>query len=295
MSSFQCDGGSSSSLRANTAAQAKCNTCRAIFMSTERIREHYRGDWHIFNSKRRSSGLAPLTKEDFTKLAHKLKSNKTPNSAPASASYGASDGGSVISGTSRGSNRSGATTNTSFTMATNSTSKRLAKRAARASAALGVRPGRLDRPSKDDAREYLRHLPLSSLDDMDLNSLVSKLGIDQERAEKIVKMAIEEEKELTVDDSIVNEDSEEKEDEVGVGGQRGLETVKEIDGNARIETESQALSDDENNAEFEGSDQSDNDSDDEEYLPSGHDVSIFDNKTFDTTDACLAYMESTFG
>ena len=47
---------------------SKCNTCKAVFSNIEKVKEHYRSDWHIFNSKRRANGLAFLRKEDFKLL-----------------------------------------------------------------------------------------------------------------------------------------------------------------------------------------------------------------------------------
>ena len=61
-------------LRANQKIMAalaecsKCNTCKAAFTDIEKVKEHYRSDWHVFNSKRRANGLAPLRKDDFKLL-----------------------------------------------------------------------------------------------------------------------------------------------------------------------------------------------------------------------------------
>ena len=49
----------------NPDAGHRCNTCRAIFSSVEKVKEHYRGDWHIFNSKRRAHEMEPLSKAEF--------------------------------------------------------------------------------------------------------------------------------------------------------------------------------------------------------------------------------------
>ena len=46
----------------------RCNTCKASFSSVEMIRQHYKSDWHVFNSKRRSSGLVRATWDEFKKL-----------------------------------------------------------------------------------------------------------------------------------------------------------------------------------------------------------------------------------
>ena len=52
---------------------AKCNSCKAVFTSTEVVKEHYKSDWHIFNSKRRANNLAPLSLPDFRKVSPSLK------------------------------------------------------------------------------------------------------------------------------------------------------------------------------------------------------------------------------
>lgn len=46
----------------------KCNTCLAAFSSSDAIKDHYRGDWHCFNSKRRAQGLPILRREQFLEL-----------------------------------------------------------------------------------------------------------------------------------------------------------------------------------------------------------------------------------
>jgi pre-60S factor REI1 len=54
---------------------SKCNTCKAAFADIEKVKEHYRSDWHVFNSKRRANGLAPLRKEDFKLLVGDRRSS----------------------------------------------------------------------------------------------------------------------------------------------------------------------------------------------------------------------------
>eukprot|EP00603_Paraphysomonas_imperforata_P004791 CAMPEP_0114443838 /NCGR_PEP_ID=MMETSP0103-20121206/17747_1 /TAXON_ID=37642 ORGANISM="Paraphysomonas imperforata, Strain PA2" /NCGR_SAMPLE_ID=MMETSP0103 /ASSEMBLY_ACC=CAM_ASM_000201 /LENGTH=438 /DNA_ID=CAMNT_0001615297 /DNA_START=76 /DNA_END=1393 /DNA_ORIENTATION=- len=46
----------------------RCNTCKASFSSVEMIRQHYKSDWHVFNSKRRSNGLIRATWSEFKQL-----------------------------------------------------------------------------------------------------------------------------------------------------------------------------------------------------------------------------------
>ena len=56
----------------------KCNSCKAQFTSIDVLKEHYRSNWHIFNSKRRANNLAPLSLSDFKKISPGLKLN-APN------------------------------------------------------------------------------------------------------------------------------------------------------------------------------------------------------------------------
>lgn len=56
---------------------AKCNTCKAAFSGIEKVKEHYRSEWHILNSKRRANNLAPLSKADY-KTVMKTQASKKP-------------------------------------------------------------------------------------------------------------------------------------------------------------------------------------------------------------------------
>ena len=58
---------------------AKCNTCMACFASTDKIKEHYRSDWHAYNSKRRSAGLIPLKRNEYKTLVSSNKSKDAHN------------------------------------------------------------------------------------------------------------------------------------------------------------------------------------------------------------------------
>ena len=62
-----------------------CNTCRAAFSSVEKLRDHYRGEWHAFNSKRRANSLAPLSLKEYATVAPSAKSRTSakPNSISA--------------------------------------------------------------------------------------------------------------------------------------------------------------------------------------------------------------------
>jgi hypothetical protein len=45
----------------------KCNTCKAAFSTVELVREHYRTDWHVFNSRRRASNLPHVSLQEYRK------------------------------------------------------------------------------------------------------------------------------------------------------------------------------------------------------------------------------------
>jgi hypothetical protein len=65
-----------------------CNTCHAMFSSVEKVKTHYKGDWHVFNSKRRAHELVPLSKADFKAIEHTLKkpASKKKVAVPSAAS-----------------------------------------------------------------------------------------------------------------------------------------------------------------------------------------------------------------
>ena len=61
----------------------KCNTCKAAFPSIDLIRDHYRSDWHVLNSKRRASGLAHVTLEEYRRQnPSKKRQPKPANTSP---------------------------------------------------------------------------------------------------------------------------------------------------------------------------------------------------------------------
>lgn len=44
-----------------------CITCRLRFHSSDTQREHYKTNFHLFNSKRKIAGLNPVSQETFEK------------------------------------------------------------------------------------------------------------------------------------------------------------------------------------------------------------------------------------
>ena len=69
----------------NVPEVTRCNTCKASFSSVDMVRQHYKSDWHVFNSKRRSSGLTRATWEEYKKLSS-VKSNVKKSSTSSSLS-----------------------------------------------------------------------------------------------------------------------------------------------------------------------------------------------------------------
>lgn len=72
-----------------------CNTCRAAFPGIDKLKEHYRGDWHAFNSKRRANELIPLSLKEFAGVISKnpavrKSSNANPVVKPSTPSVRAS-------------------------------------------------------------------------------------------------------------------------------------------------------------------------------------------------------------
>ena len=67
---------------------SKCNTCKVVFQTTEEIRDHYRTDWHVMNSRRRGNGLIPITYEEFKRTQKKGKDKQiTSKTSAYSAQY----------------------------------------------------------------------------------------------------------------------------------------------------------------------------------------------------------------
>jgi pre-60S factor REI1 len=62
----------------------KCNTCKSCFASTEKIKEHYKGEWHILNSKRRANGLIPLKRSEYKDLVAQQGGKKSNSSVASS-------------------------------------------------------------------------------------------------------------------------------------------------------------------------------------------------------------------
>lgn len=75
--------------------ECKCNTCKAIFSSIDKVKEHYRSEWHVFNAKRRANSLVPLTRDEFKKVRPMIQktANGVAYTAPVKPSVGGGGGG----------------------------------------------------------------------------------------------------------------------------------------------------------------------------------------------------------
>ena len=266
MSDFAAASSSSKGVAA-PATGAKCNTCKALFVSTEVVKEHYRSEWHIFNSKRRSSNLAPLSLEDFRKVYPSL--NKKPSSSSSRATskltskIGKADPTQIPKISPARALQSSGSVKANAGIAMTSP-------AAHASAPAAA-PDRTSGPvsvSAVGATERVHHSALGEKGEIEgeisvgalseYKDMALKLGIQPERVDGILKLALE--KDLV---DPLFEDCKKTED----------------DGRGREEEEEE-----EEEEEVEG-----------EALEITANMSIFDDKIFDTVDACIEYMASKFG
>jgi pre-60S factor REI1 len=72
-----------SSDAAAASAILKCNTCFAAFSSTTILKEHYKSNWHVFNSKRRGNGLPHVNKDQYTTLCQVAGKSPVTKTKPA--------------------------------------------------------------------------------------------------------------------------------------------------------------------------------------------------------------------
>ncbi len=274
---------------------AVCNSCCAVFSTPEKLRQHYKGEWHILNSKRRGIGLQACTKEEFKRARGKSKSGQ------------GGDGGSVISiSTSCLPNGGGSR------VAIGSRQGAVPISSARGN--LGLRPGVSNRPTRSTPmgpitgvkKEHI--ITVEEADEEHIVSLASKMGIDSERATLIAKMALEAElqdplagaeKNYLMKRGMVSTGAEGTDSSLIVesdGSVVGIKADKSVD----IDMEKVAIS----GADVGEVDEEEEGGDDEEeeeeidrslYLPTDPNISIFDNKVFASSQENADYMLETFG
>ena len=283
----------------------RCNTCRVIFSTVDRIREHYRGDFHILNSRRRSQELQPVTKEEFKAQYNKQMRNQQQALAKAAEIKKQKQNPITLTSTPE-----------QIVKAEQRRKKELKKREQhkileqkRIEALTGRVPNRpmkstltdTDITSKrdtleddmpaledydEDTNEY-RTIAINGrevketyqnnsndknevvIDEASLSKLTQGMNISTERAKSILKLAVQ----------------EEQEDPLAKVELQYLQANSNED-------------DDDDDEDWEDVDE-ESDGDDEEdntvYLPVAPHISIFDNKEFSTTATCVAYMEREFG
>jgi len=215
-----------------------CNTCRALFSSIDKVKEHYRGDWHVFNSKRRAGGLAPLSKQEFKGIGGLGKGKKS--SAP-------------VSPTSPGKSA----------MVSSSTSPTAAA-SARDPSQVSLTWGGI----KADTAEELR-------------ALATRMGVGAERMEGLVELALAR-----------------QEKQIQARTARAM-TVRRDAPHSTAPNASAREGGDGGSDEDEDEEEEEDDDDDEEEAapqqPLGPNISIFDDKEFETAEECLKYMTLNFG
>ena len=207
-----------------------CVTCRARFSSVEKAKEHYRGDWHVFNSKRRASNLAPLGKEEFKKLGITLN-NRNKSKSPAS-----------------------------------------------------TPPSSSSSPSKAKAPAQLSWGGVQASTVEELKTLATKLGVGEDRMEGIIELALVRQEQQQLARAA-------KSTAVVAAAPAAAATSLPP---RRGERSGEAEAEDEEGKDGEEEEEEDED-EDEELPPLGANVSIFDDKVFDTVEECVQYMKTRFG
>jgi len=228
-----------------------CNTCKTRFESIELIREHYRGDWHVLNSKRRAQQLPPVTLTEFRR--HIPQSSKGRGAPRTQRESQSARRGGVPDRPLRG-------TMTSVPISSTSTS-------AKSAASFCIESKTSSSSSSSNTRVRK--------DEEQLIKMAQRMGISKERSAEIVRMALEEEEKdpLANAEKVYLERGRApgvRDDDVGEGEQ-------------------------EEGEQEEGYGEDDTATDMSEYLPVAANISIFDNKTFTTTEDCVEYMIKNLG
>lgn len=221
-----------------------CNTCQALFSSVDKVKSHYKGDWHIFNSKRRAHDLVPLSKADFKAIGPTVK-----KAAPAPASK--SKVGVSESDTSIGTSQHPSA----------------AKKA--------VSGGGAAKGAAEQQEIPLTWGGITANTAEEMVEIAKGMGIGSERLDSIVQMAM-------------SRREEEIQAEQEYRARKRAAFLKANPDAAAEEEEESNMK--------EGASDDDDESLADENLPlTGPNVSIFDNKVFDTTEENVKYMRDTFG
>ena len=57
----------------NKSSSRSCYKCKVEFGDLSSFKQHFRSDWHIFNTKRIARGMDPTSQEEFTELQNDIK------------------------------------------------------------------------------------------------------------------------------------------------------------------------------------------------------------------------------
>jgi pre-60S factor REI1 len=254
-----------------------CVTCKAIFSSVEKVKEHYRGDWHIFNSKRRAHDMIPLSKAEF-KSVTAARSSPSAAKAPVLSHMEKMISSAPWSGTGGTGNVNAATILKKLAP----TGQGLAHGSA-ASGTAGVGSRRLQRAQEnrtskggsaedtEDGQPELSWGGITALSADELRESATQMGIGKERVDTIVKMAVERQAEA-LERSQQRRAAFLSKQQASTSSAAADTSVDETeeDGAAASETEAPAP-----------------------LL--GANVSIFDDREFETTEECVAHMQKEFG
>lgn len=263
-----------------------CNTCKAIFSSIDKVKAHYRGEWHIFNSKRRAHDMAPLTKADFKAVtaAHNAPQvSKQPamshmekmiDSKPWSGLGGT---GSVNMATKANYSDKAGTMGGSTVSGTGGVGSRRLQRTEDnrkvAAAELAAEKG------EEEATEFTwGGITAASVEE--LRAGAQQMGIGKERIESIVLLAAERQ---------AVEEAKARARRAAFLEREGAVTSSSA-GNLKA-TDDDSMDGGEGGDQFEMAEHAE--SEREPVL--GANVSIFDDTEFETTAECVAYMEKQFG
>jgi len=267
-----------------------CNTCQARFSTIERVKEHYRGDWHIFNSKRRAGGLVPLTKDDFRAVGHKIvKKNAPPAAAPTAVAAQVRAKAKAMDKVAAGGPEAAAAL--AFLKGGAPTSP---------SASAGVSSGG---GGGGASATKAKAPPLSwggitanTADE--LRQLAKDMGVGEDRMDNIIELALQRRAQEMVDmeGAFFEEDEEEEGAGAAAASSSGGGGVKKSKKRAaKATSEGGGKGGEGEAADEEEGDEEEEEEEEEEEPDISPNVSIFDNKRFETTDECVQYMADTFG
>jgi hypothetical protein len=300
MSSFQSKGSSSDGTGPDQQV-FPCNTCQAVFSSIEKVKSHYRGDWHILNSKRRGHALPPLSKAEFKSLEGRSSSASSSSKKTSSAKTSSP----------MKSSPSKSSKTTSVVSPDNGTSNIVEEAEVKDSSVsteeesgvnsmitAGLKEGgQDDNAAASGSNGGKEEIPLywggiTAQSEEELRETARQMGVGSERLEKIVKMAMsrKEAETMAVKDyrrkkrEAFLRSTNASEDEI-------VEALKELD----VATEAADANEKESSDTAGTTVGEKEEGEGEEECNTDATSSIFDNEEFETVNECVQYMRDTYG